>query len=1156
MSNDLKRVGLVFTQEGAVDFKKTLQDINIEMNKNYNQFKLTQAQWDNSTKGTEKLRQEQEYLKNAYEIQIDKVNTLKMQLSDLENAENKNTTAIKKKQNELTNAEVKLENYKKKIKDIENQLNSTGKKMEEWGKTVENNGKKVEEAGKKMSAFSIATGTAMIASAKTAIDFEEAFTGVEKTVDGTAEQMEELKQGIRDMAKEIPSSTTEISAVAEAAGQLGIKTEDILSFTRVMIDLGNSTNLSAEEAASALAKFANVTKMSAKDYDKLGATIVALGNNFATTEKDIVEMATRLAATGELAGLSQSQILSLATAMSSVGIEAEAGGSAMSKLLKKIQLAVELGGDDLKQFAKVAGMSVEDFKKAYEKDAVKALSAFIGGLNDTERNGKSAIAILNDMGLTEVRLSNTILSLANASDVMNKAVDLGNEAWEDNTALTNEANKRYDTLKSKISIAINKVKDLAITFGNKMMPTLEKVINQIGNLTEWVANLNDGQVETILKIGAVITAIGPLLTIFGRITSTLGGAVKGIGTFTQAIGVMRGTVTTTSTAVNGLVGIMSSVLNPTTLAIAGITALGVAFYYLGKKTDESTKMTKEQIEAMKKQQEIIERQKDSLEQLEETQKEYLNSNLSEIENINRLKDELNTLVDTNGKVKEGYEGRVKFILSELNNALGTEYSVTGNVVQKYNELSNSIDNLIAKKKANIILQSQEEKYKEAIENQSEAIENLASMTEQHNKDLERKNELEKEAQKIQEQVNNLDITLSAGSKKLNAIKEEMEVIDKRNEKYEEQEKILHKYYENISNYETNAALIASGTAEDLEKVNNSIVNSYQQRKDNTIESLKEQILLEQTKLNSQKEFYKKNQNDITKNQIQQSQKRLEELVEELKNGTSTVGEMSTEQIQAWKILATGSYDTYYDIINNMKPELRKEIEEMTGVIAEKTPTLVEETKKMSQGILEQIEQNEEFNKIAVDNLKGMLNGLQDNELQELLQETGIQDVDKVIQGIREGNLGEEQGKDILSKLNDGLNNKNWKNNIYNTARNIVSNLSKILTVKITANGAIAGLNAAISALPGHKSGLDYVPKDDYVARLHEGERVLTKEENKAYTEAENSSNRNDSNTINYGTQIDYNKMASAMLKALTGCRFTLEEDGIARIVKDEMYKVV
>lgn len=570
MANELKRVGLVFTEEGAVDFKKSLQEINLELNKNYNQFKLTQAQWDNSTKSTEKLKAQQEYLTNAYEIQQDKVSALKMQLADLENAENKNTTAIKKKRNELTNAEIKLENYKGKLKDVETQLNSIGKKLEEWGTKVENTGKKIEGAGKKVSAFSLASTTALTASAKTAIDFEDAFTGVEKTVDGTAEQMEELKQGIRDMAKEIPSTTTEISAVAEAAGQLGIKTEDILSFTRVMIDLGNSTNLSAEEAASSLAKFANVTKMSAKDYDKLGSTIVALGNNFATTERDIVEMATRLAATGELAGLSEPQILSLATAMSSVGIEAEAGGSAMSKLLKKIQLATELGGEDLKQFASVAGMTTSEFKQAFEKDAVSALSAFISGLNDTERNGKSAIAILNDMDIKEIRLSNTILSLANSSDLMNKAVKLGNEAWEDNTALTNEANKRYDTLKSKITIAVNKLKDIAITVGNKLMPSIEKIIDKFGKWIEKFEDLSDEQVDMIVKIGLIVAAIGPLLTILGKLTSTIGGTARGIGTFIQAIGVVRGNITSTSEAVNGLASVFTAITSPIGLACVGI----------------------------------------------------------------------------------------------------------------------------------------------------------------------------------------------------------------------------------------------------------------------------------------------------------------------------------------------------------------------------------------------------------------------------------------------------------------------------------------------------------------------------------------------------------------------------------------------------------
>ena len=508
MANDLKRVGLVFTQEGAVDFKKTLQEINLEMNKNYNQFKLTQAQWDSSTKSTEKLKAQQEYLTNAYEIQQDKVATLKMQLSDLENAENKNTNAIKKKRNELTNAEVKLLDYENKLKDVANQLSNSGEKIEEFGTKIEKVGEKIEKAGKKVSAFSFATGTALVTSAKSAIDFESAFTGVEKTVDGPEQQMAELKQGIRDMAKEIPSSTTEISAVAEAAGQLGIKTENILSFSKAMIDLGNSTNLSAEEAASQLARFANIMQMSQEDFDKLGSSIVDLGNNFATTEADIVDMAMRLAGAGKQVGLSEGQVLGLATALSSVGIEAEMGGSAISKAMVKMQNAVEQGGTELntvlkktgkslrdlelmsandsmgfkelsqsigmtstevkqlitagtnlEDFAKISEMTTEQFKKAWKEDAAGALSAFIKGLGDAESKGESAITMLSEMGLTEVRLRDSLLRAANAGNLFNEALETGTKAWEDNTSLSNEANKRYGTLKSKIEIVVNKLKD-------------------------------------------------------------------------------------------------------------------------------------------------------------------------------------------------------------------------------------------------------------------------------------------------------------------------------------------------------------------------------------------------------------------------------------------------------------------------------------------------------------------------------------------------------------------------------------------------------------------------------------------------------------------------------------------------------------------------
>lgn len=595
MADDLKRVGLVFKQDGAVDFKKTLQEVNLELNKNYNQFKLAQAQWDSSTKSTEKLRAEQDYLKNAYEIQADKVSTLKMQLSDLENSEEKNTTAIKKKRNELTSAEIKLETYNKRIKEIESELNNSGKAITEWGEKVEKQGEKVEKAGKKLSAFSAASATALITSAKTAIDFEDAFAGVEKTVDGTAEQMEELKKGIRDMAKKIPSTTIEISAVAEAAGQLGIKTEDVLDFTKVMIDLGNSTNLSADEAASSLAKFANVTKMSAKDYDKLGSTIVALGNNFATTEADIVAMAQNLASTGKQVGMSQSDIMALATALSSVGLESQAGGTAFSKALTKIQLAVETNSKDLKNWADVAGMSTKEFADLFEKDATKALEAFIKGLSECGGETESAIKVLDEMGITETRMRDALLRSANASDIFSDAIKLGSQAWEDNTALTNEANKRYDTLKSKITVAINKLKDMAITVGNKLMPHIEKIIDKFGKWIEKFNKLSDKEVDMIVKIGLIVAAIGPLVTILGKVTSGVGKAAEGIGTFVQAIGVAKGTITSTSTAVNGLASVFTTITSPIGLAC---TAIGVAVAGIAIAVNKSNEDVKSSFENM------------------------------------------------------------------------------------------------------------------------------------------------------------------------------------------------------------------------------------------------------------------------------------------------------------------------------------------------------------------------------------------------------------------------------------------------------------------------------------------------------------------------------------------------------------------------------
>ena len=155
----------------------------------------------------------------------------------------------------------------------------------------------------------------------------------------------------------VAPSSDDIAEVVAIAGQLGIGNDYLLNFARTMIDLGNSTDIVADQAASTLAKFANIMNMDQSLLGNLGATLVDLGNNYATTESAIMEMSLRLAAAGKQVGLSEAQILGFATALSAVGIEAQMGGSAFSKALVKMEVAAETGGEALDDFAKVSGMT-------------------------------------------------------------------------------------------------------------------------------------------------------------------------------------------------------------------------------------------------------------------------------------------------------------------------------------------------------------------------------------------------------------------------------------------------------------------------------------------------------------------------------------------------------------------------------------------------------------------------------------------------------------------------------------------------------------------------------------------------------------------------------------------------------------------------------
>lgn len=366
-------------------------------------------------------------------------------------------------------------------------------------------------AQEKVGKVLVTAGAAIVATTaltvNSAIQWESAWAGVTKTVDGTAEELAGVESGLRGLTSVLPGSHTEIAAVAEAAGQLGVETGNVVAFTRTMIDLGETTNLSANDAATALARFMNVMGTSQSEVSNLGSTIVELGNNYATTEAEIVNMATRLSGAARQVGLTEGETLGLATALSSVGIEAEAGGSAVSKVMIDIAASVEEGGERVEQFATVAGVSAQDFTKQWKTDPGAALAAFVKGLADAEVQGGSTLGILAELGITETRMRDALLRAAAASDEFTAAMDVGNEAFAENNALQEEAAKRYETVESQLGIMRNRINDAAIDLGSVFLPAVADAADAVGDFAGFLADLPAPLQEAIVFGGLLVGVV-------------------------------------------------------------------------------------------------------------------------------------------------------------------------------------------------------------------------------------------------------------------------------------------------------------------------------------------------------------------------------------------------------------------------------------------------------------------------------------------------------------------------------------------------------------------------------------------------------------------------------------------------------------------------
>lgn len=585
------------------------------------------------------------------------------------------------------------EEYEKGLKAAERadeaqNLQNTGKRWKEVGEGIDTVTKPLQYA-----ATALAAGG--VASAKFAIDFEDSFAGVKKTVDATPEQLAKIKQGIIDLSTTgidgrgaIPQTTTELNELAAAGGQLGISQENIVDFTEVMAQMGSATNLVGEEGAATLARFMNVMGTSQGEIRNIGSAIVDLGNHSATTESEIAEMALRMGKYGSSVRMSAADVLGYSAALSSLGIEAQMGGSAIGRTWLSIETAVASGGEGLTKFAKYSGKSAEEFKEQWNTDSSGAFNGLLKGLQSAE----NLTVALDDLGINNTQDIQAMMALVNGYDLVTESVNRSNTAYQENTALQEEFNAKNETTASKLANTKNNIIEAARSIGETMLPSIQDASTTVADFAKGLSQMSDEQKRAVVNTGATVIAIG-------AISKVSAGAIKGVGGIVEAVGNIKKAFSAggalakfapTLTSIGAAAG-------PAALAVAGIATAAIvgkvaydkwyqSQYRWSEGLSKGNEKVKESFEKYKSLNEVqgqIKSLKMVIESPESSQEQVDNakSKLEEIKEM--LSQEYNLVINSdNSNLDDAVEQVTKLSKNELQSNINKQRSELSNLINK------------------------------------------------------------------------------------------------------------------------------------------------------------------------------------------------------------------------------------------------------------------------------------------------------------------------------------------------------------------------------------------------------------------------------------------------------------------------------------------
>ena len=717
---------------------------------------------------------------------------------------------------------------------LASQLKNTGKGIKEVGESIDTITKPIQYASTALAAGGVA-------SAKFAIDFEDSFAGVKKTVDATPEQLAKIKQGIIDLSTTgidgrgaIPQTATELNELAAAGGQLGISQENIIDFTEVMAQMGSATNLVGEEGAATLARFMNVMGTSQGEIRNIGSAIVDLGNNSATTESEIAEMALRMGKYGSSVRMSAADVLGYSAALSSLGIEAQMGGSAIGRTWLSIETAVASGGEGLTKFAKYSGKSAEEFKEQWNTDSSGAFNGLLKGLQSAE----NLTVALDDLGINNTQDIQAMMALVNGYDLVTESVNRSNTAYQENTALQEEFNAKNETTASKLANTKNNIIEAARSIGETMLPSIQDASTTVADFAKGLSQMSDEQKRAVVNTGATVIAIG-------AISKVSAGAIKGVGGIVEAVGNIKKAFSAggalakfapTLTSIGAAAG-------PAALAVAGIATAAIGGKVAYDKWYQSQYRWSEGLS------EGNEKVKESLEKYKS-----LNEVQGQIKSLKMVIESPESSQEQVDNAKSKLEEIKEMLSQEYNLVINSDNSNLDDAVEQVTKLSkNELQSNINNQRAEL---------SELINNNSNYVQTRREAQENYNKELElqtKYSEAQSKVSNITAKIANNEITAAEGYAKAKEIYKNTIGSDYENAITDESDKNAESVLASI----TGSYKVATGILEDYKKQLDDLDGSHQELHDTAEElSNMELELLKMSVANKDNESVEKSLSDM------------------------------------------------------------------------------------------------------------------------------------------------------------------------------------------------------------------------------------------------------------------------------------------------------